>query len=289
MSKNIDLHTHSTFSDGTKTPEELITLAKEIGLEALALTDHDTCLGLDLAQAKAKELNIKFIRGCELSTRSELGELHILGLWIPKQCPHLEEKLAQLRQRRDERNAKIVERLNQIGLPLTIEEVRACAGLGSVGRPHIAQALVKRGYVPDSKTAFTEYLGAGCKAYIPKAVFKPEEAVKALTEVQATVCLAHPLLHHYPLAWMEQMLKRLIDLGLDAIEVWHTEHSEAAISQALAWAKKFNLGVSGGSDYHGERKPGVNLGCGRGNLAIPVEVLTNLEARRRSQGLPIED
>ena len=283
----IDLHTHTTFSDGTKTPEELLHLAKEIGLEALALTDHDTCLGLNRAEACAKELNIKFIRGCELSTMSEKGELHILGLWVPKDCPSLEEKLNQLRQRRTERNAKMVEKLNQIGLHLTMDEVLTCAGSGSVGRPHIAQVMVKRGYVPDTKTAFNLYIGAGCKAYVPKHVFTPEEAVQALTEVKATVCLAHPLLHHYPPAWLEQMIKRLVDLGLDALEVWHTEHSEDAVNQALAWAKKFNLGVSGGSDYHGDRKPDVHLGIGRGNLHIPSDVLDNLEARRRSQGLPV--
>ncbi|MBQ7584648.1 MAG: PHP domain-containing protein [Desulfovibrionaceae bacterium] len=281
---NIDLHTHSTFSDGTKTPEELLALAKEIGLQALALTDHDTCNGLVRAEAAAKAEQIQFIRGCELSTRSELGELHILGLWVPKDCQKLESQLAILRQRRDDRNVKIVHKLNTLGLPLTMEDVLACVGQGTMGRPHIAQAMVKKGYVPSIQKAFSEYLSPKGKAFVPKDIFQTEEAVKLLAESKALVCLAHPLLHHYPTNWMHDKIKVLVDCGLDALEVWHTEHSPDAVQQCLAWAKEFNLGVSGGSDYHGLRKPGVNLGTGRENLDIPFKVLEDLELRLKAKG-----
>ncbi|MBQ9536431.1 MAG: PHP domain-containing protein [Desulfovibrionaceae bacterium] len=285
---SIDLHTHSTYSDGTDSPEELLAKAKERGIEALALTDHDTCRGLARAAQAAKEHNIIFVRGCELSTMSERGEFHILGLWIPEECPALKIKLRELRRRRDLRNEQMVERLCAIGLPLTIEDVLACVqGNGTVGRPHIAQAMLNKGYVRTTREAFDKYIGAGCSAYVPKKVFSPEEAVKALVEVQATICLAHPMLHHYPLHWLKQRIAKLVDCGLDTIEVWHTEHSLSDIELCLQWAKEFNIGVSGGSDYHAKRKPGVELGTGHGNLNIPMSVLDALIARRKAKGLPV--
>ena len=206
---SIDLHTHSTFSDGTSTPEELLAHAKEIGLQALALTDHDTCSGLPRAEKAAAEAGIPFVRGCELSTRTERGSFHILGLWLPEQTDVLEERLSALRRRRAERNEKIVERLCTLGLPLTMEDVLICAGQGTVGRPHIAQVMVQKGYVPDLRSAFTEYLGANGRAYVPKKVFSPEEAIRLLVSTGATVSLAHPCIHHYPSAWLFERIRML--------------------------------------------------------------------------------
>lgn len=283
----IDLHTHSTVSDGTMTPCELLHYAKECGLEAIALTDHDTCGGLLEAENAAKELDIPFVRGCEVSTRSELGEFHILGLWLPHNVDTLEECFATLRQRRMDRNARIVEKLCQLGFPLTIEEVKKCAGDGSVGRPHIAQVLVQKGYVRDERVAFHEYLGEGCKAYVAKEVFRPEEAVKLLVHEGATCILAHPMLHHYPLDWLKNKIKSLVDLGLDGIEVWHSDHSPQDTKICLSWAKEMDLMMSGGSDFHGERKPNVQLGFGRNNLSIPKSVYETLCQRRKAKNLPL--
>ena len=284
---SIDLHTHSTFSDGTSTPEELLAHAKEIGLQALALTDHDTCSGLPRAEKAAAEAGIPFVRGCELSTRTERGSFHILGLWLPEQTDVLEERLSALRRRRAERNEKIVERLCTLGLPLTMEDVLICAGQGTVGRPHIAQVMVQKGYVPDLRSAFTEYLGANGRAYVPKKVFSPEEAIRLLVSTGATVSLAHPCIHHYPSAWLFERIRMLAAVGLDAIEAWHTEHSPEDVAQCLAWADELGLGVSGGSDYHGKRKPGTHLGTGHGNVCVPYRVLQDLQERRRSKGLPV--
>ncbi|MBR4742345.1 MAG: PHP domain-containing protein [Desulfovibrio sp.] len=284
---SIDLHTHSTFSDGSKTPEELVWEAKACGLHALALTDHDTCNGLDLAVHAASAANIHFVRGCELSAHSELGELHILGLWVPPKSAALENTLAMLRQRRCTRNEKMVEKLCQLGLPLSMEDLLACAGTQTtVGRPHIALAMIQKGYVRSLKEAFKQYLGFGAKAYVSREVFPAQEAVRVLSRLGATVALAHPMIHHYPRQWLRKQIMLLMEVGLDALEVWHTEHSEQDSAFCLQLAHELGLGVSGGSDYHGKNKPTVLLGRGHGNLAVSVQVLHDLEERRRSKGLP---
>ncbi|MBO4369468.1 MAG: PHP domain-containing protein [Desulfovibrio sp.] len=284
--QRIDLHTHTTFSDGTQRPEELVALAREIGLSALAITDHDTCEGVPYA-VTACSAPLRVIRGCELSATTMYGELHILGLFIPDTPSPLDGIMARLREKRKRRNERIVEKLCALGLPIAMEEVLAMAGCGTVGRPHIARLLFKKGYVVSLKEAFTRYIGKDGPAFVPKEAFSPEEAVSSLARCGATVCLAHPFLYHYPESWLFATIKNLMPLGLDALEVWHTEHSDSDMRKAREWAQTLGLGESGGSDYHGLNKPGVHLGKGRGNLRIGIDVLFALEARRRAQGLAI--
>ncbi|MBQ4567517.1 MAG: PHP domain-containing protein [Desulfovibrio sp.] len=285
MIQYIDLHTHSTASDGTDSPVELVRHAREAGLAAIAVTDHDTLGGLAPACEAAQGDAIRVIRGCELSARTPQGELHILGLWLPEDAPGLEAQLAALRRKRGERNAGMVRKLQELGFDINMEEVSALAK-GSVGRPHIARVMVHKGFVGDEREAFQRYLGTGGKAWLPKEVLSPERAVGLLAGLGATVSLAHPFIHGYPVSWLEGAVRDLIPHGLDAIEVWHSEHDPAQTRLALEWAKRYDLGMTGGSDYHGSNKPGISLGKGRGGLRIPLDVLEKLEARRRAQGRP---
>ena len=286
MEKNlVDLHTHSTASDGTDSPAQLVARAHGLGLAAIALTDHDTLSGLNEAEDAARDLGIPFIRGCEISTRSDAGEHHILGLWVPREAGALENWLEAVRSRRNERNAEMVARLRALGFDITVEEVRARAS-GSVGRPHMAAVLVEKGYAQDTGEAFRDFLGSTGKAFVPKRVPSPEEAVRILTSVGASAVLAHPFLNSPAPEVVEALTRRLVDNRLDAIEAWHTSHSEAHTRQCVELAALLGLGLSGGSDYHGLNKPGIQPGTGYGALRVPVAVLEALQQRRRARGLP---
>ena len=282
----IDLHTHSQASDGTDSPAQLVAGAAAAGLAAVALTDHDTLSGLDEAEAAAQRHGIEFLRGCELSTRTEYGEMHILGLWLPRQADALEQRLADIRHKRDNRNAHILEKLATLGISISMDELQHEARGESVGRPHIAALLVKKGAVPDMETAFREYLGSGGRAYLPKEVLEPEEAVRLMAGLGATVSLAHPCLKPLPPDWLEAFVLRLKACGLSAIEAYHSEHSDAAVRSCVDLARRLDLGLSGGSDYHGRNKPRIRLGHGYGGLRVSLDILEDLKARRRQQGLP---
>ena len=283
----IDLHTHSSASDGTDPPAQLVAKAHAAGLAAVAITDHDTLSGLDEGQRVGRELGIEVVRGCEISTGTELGELHILGLWLPEKPQLLLEKLSWLRERRAERNAGIVKKLQDLGYDICMDEVLAAAKGESVGRPHIAEVLLRKGFAKDVRQVFKEFLGSRGKAYLPKTVLQPDESVRLLASMGATVCLAHPLLWKAPSGWLDSMVARLKDYGLSAIEAYHSEHSDADVRTCLALAKRFDLGVSGGSDYHGSNKPSIRLGQGYGGLRVSLSVLQGLKERRSAAGLNI--
>ena len=285
--KFIDLHTHSTASDGTDTPAQLVGKAHAAGLAAVAITDHDTLSGLDEGQQTGRELGIEVVRGCEISTGTELGELHILGLWLPENPQPLLEKLRWLREMRAERNVGIVKKLQDLGYDISMEEVLAAARGESVGRPHIAAVMLRKGFAKDPRQVFKEFLGSRGKAYLPKTVLEPDESVRLLASMGATVCLAHPLLWKAPAGWLDSMVARLKEYGLSAIEAYHSEHSEADVRTCLALAKRFDLGVSGGSDYHGSNKPTIRLGQGYGGLRVSSAVLEDLKDRRDAAGLHI--
>lgn len=283
----IDLHTHSSASDGTDSPAQLVARAHDAGLAAVAITDHDTLSGLDEGQQAGRELGVEVVRGCEISTGTDLGELHILGLWLPENPLPLMEKLRWLRERRAERNTGIVKKLQDLGYDISMEEVLAAAKGESVGRPHIAEVLLRKGFAKDARQVFREFLGSRGKAYLPKTVLQPDESVQLLASMGATVCLAHPLLWKAPAGWLDTIVARLKEYGLSAIEAYHSEHSEADIRTCLALAKRFDLGVSGGSDYHGSNKPSIRIGQGYGGLRVSSSVLDGLKLRRSAAGLYI--
>jgi predicted metal-dependent phosphoesterase TrpH len=285
----IDLHTHSSASDGSDSPALLVAKARAAGLAAVAITDHDTVAGLDEAQAASKDMGITVIRGCELSTLDDDTGLrmHILALWLPENTGNLKERLRELRAERDARNERIVYLLRHCGLEISMEDIRRQACGESVGRPHIAAAMIDKGYVRDSTEAFRRYLGRQGKAYVPKEVMQSVDAVSMLADLGATVCLAHPMLDGAPPDKLERLVRRLTGRGLSVAEVWHSEYSAAQSRAALALARRFGLGFSGGSDYHGLNKPGIQMGTGRGNLRVGIDVLENLLRLRRERGLPV--
>ena len=285
----IDLHCHSTASDGSDEPAVLIRKALDTDLAALAVTDHDSIAGLDEAQRAAEGTRMELIRGCEISARGEGSEMHILGLWIPREHPRLtafEGVLRELREHRTTRNQIMVERLRKQGCALSYDDVLAEAGGESVGRPHIAKVLVRKGYAKSAQEVFTRYLGSKGSAYEPKKVLQPEEAVELLLSVGATAAFAHPKLTRASEAWLEAMTVRLNACGLSAMEVYHSEHSEADTRFCLALAARQGLALCGGSDYHGRLKPDIALGTGRGGLRVSEALLDRLKHLRREQGLP---
>ena len=284
----IDLHVHTTASDGSDSPTEVVRRAAAARLAALAVTDHDTLSGLDEAEAEGRRLGLRVIRGCELSAGSEYGEIHLLGLWLPRQCPQVEARLAVLRERRLERNARILERLRELGMALTLDDVREFSGGESMGRPHIALAMKARGYVKDTREAMRTYLARGCPAFVPKAAFAPEEAVTLLASAGATVAFAHPMLLRCPPSWREALIQQLIPHGLHAIEAYHSEHSAADERACVELATRYGLTLTGGSDYHGITKPRIAVGRGKGGLRVTLAVLERLIAQRRALGLPVD-
>ncbi|GIU92575.1 MAG: phosphatase [Acidimicrobiia bacterium] len=279
----VDLHTHSTASDGSDTPTELVSKAARAGLTAIALTDHDTQEGVPEALAAAQKEGIELVPGVELSLDWPQGGMHLVVLWLPPGPGPLQDRLAELRRGRDRRNIEIVERLNQLGLDITIEEVAARAGDGSVGRPHIAAVLVEKGYCADIADAFDRYLASGRPAYVHRPRLAPEEAISLARAGGAVPVLAHP--HTLGLdapGEMADLLERLTGAGLVGIECHYGAYDEGGRRGMVALAERFGLVPSGGSDYHGSYKPGVELGTGKVGLGVPDSVLADLAAARRS-------
>jgi len=276
----VDLHVHSTHSDGTLTPARLVEEAMWAGLTALALTDHDTISGNDefLAAGAARGLHV--IAGVEISAQYENpeldgsrdGEMHILG-YFPHWNPATAAKLAPLsriRSARNERNPKIIARLQTLGCNLSYDEVVALAGNEVVGRPHIAAVLVAKGYAKNSQDAFNRYLAKGAPAYVPKAIFPQRDAVQLIAQAGGLPVLAHPkLLGITSIKLLEQIVESLIDAGLRGIEAYYSSHQPADVECYLAIAQRYGLLVTGGSDFHGANKPRIQLGRGFGSLNVP--------------------
>ncbi len=283
----IDLHVHTTASDGSDSPTNLIRKAAEAGLSAVAITDHDTIAGVEEAQAAGRELGVEVIPGCELSVSSEYGEIHILGLWLPHHSDKLNARLAELRLRRNERNERILERLAALGMPLEMKDVKAFSSGEAIGRPHIARAMAARGYAADLHEAMSRFLAAGKPAYVPKAHLTPEEGVAFLRGFGATVSLAHIMLLRCPEKWRANLVASLVHSGMDAIEAYHSEFSARDERICIGFANQHGLVITGGSDYHGISKPYIRIGRGKGGLRVTGAVLDRLKAHRRSLGLPV--
>lgn len=281
----IDLHSHSTASDGSLSPRELVALAHKAGLKALALTDHDTIAGLDEALAAGRELGIDVIPGVEISINgdellSKPASMHVLGLWVDRHHPGLLAGLKTLQEARARRNPQIVQKFNKLGIPLTLEEVAAYAGGQLIGRPHFARALLERGIVKDRGEAFGRYLAAGAAAYVPKWRFEPRVGIELLRAAGALPVLAHPGMLKLPQFDLESLARRLMDLGLEGLEALYSEHDTATRLGLTRLAARLGLVVSGGSDFHGRPKPEISLGTGLGDLRVPASLLASLVQRR---------
>lgn len=284
--KMIDLHTHSTASDGGDPPGILIQNAAAKNLSAIALTDHDTVSGLAEFLQEGKKTNVRTIPGVEISSRGENRELHIVGLFIDHETPSLLAFLEKMRESRKKRNEEMLIRLNVIGYPLTWEELEEEAKGESIGRPHFAQALIKKGYFKDAREVFEQCLKRGKRAYVPRNLPAPAEAIKAIHEAGGLAVWAHPVSHNSGgsgRSHVRRCLKHLVQEGLDGIEVYYSQFTEAQHLMVKELAGEYSLLASGGSDYHGKNIPDIALGTGMGNLAVPDEILALLEARWRKR------
>lgn len=282
----IDLHTHSLVSDGSDSPAELVKKAAGLGLAAVALTDHDSLAGLDEAEETARSLGIDFVRGVEIAVEDDFGELHLLGLWMPRPSARMREALAGMRRQREIRNQAMLDALRANGLPLTMEEVRAVSGGEALGRPHIALALVNKGCVASRKEAFDRYIGWNGAAFVPRVLLSPEEGIRLLRDEGATVALAHPFLSRLMTGErLDDLLSGFRASGLTALEAYHSSHDARQTRQCVDLAARHNLVLTGGSDYHGVNKEGIALGKGKGNVRVPSWVLSALREHRKSKGL----
>lgn len=284
----VDLHTHSTASDGTSSPTALIEAAAAANLAGIALTDHDTGNGLPEAAAAAARLGIRFIPGVEISADYPApGTLHILGHFIDPDSPIFDDMSRTLLEARNQRNPRIVARLNELGCPITMDQVNAIASRGVapgapyvVGRPHIAQALVNANCVASIKQAFDVYLGTTGSAFFPKERLTPRQAIDFIHKAGGLATVAHPIqLRTDNFAHTATVINHLAEAGLDGIECYHSDHNEQHTQLYLELARRYNLIPTGGSDFHGHNKADVRLGRGRDNVKVPVEVLDRLEAR----------
>ena len=280
----IDLHCHSLFSDGTDAPETLARLADEAGLTAVALTDHDTLSGLPRFLASQAMVKTRLIPGLELSCRFLNMEIHILGLFIDPWDPQLQRHIDEMRRRREERNAGMIERLQALNIPITLEEVAELAPTPLLSRVHFAKALVQRGAAASRQDAFARIIGDGCPGHVPFQTLSPGEAVRWITEAGGVAVLAHPgRTASRGFRWEEAMLD-LKRLGIAGFEAYYSEYGPTEQRYFCDLARKLDLVPCGGADYHGASKPGISLGIGRGNLHVPDEVLIALEARKPDRG-----
>jgi predicted metal-dependent phosphoesterase TrpH len=280
----VDLHCHSTASDGTLPPREVARLAKRSGLSALALTDHDTVAGCAQAGDEAKLLGIDFLPGIEISAEyPSPGTMHILGYGVDPENPALKSLTETLLAGRDNRNPRIVAKLNEMGVAVTMEEWENEAKGNVLGRPQLAAILLRKGYVSSIKQAFDQYIGQGAPAYFDKERLTPKQALERIAASGGIAALAHPVqLRTTNNAELERVVKDLVDQGLAGLEVIHSDHDAAWVEKCSRLADKFGLVKTGGSDFHGTNKKDIQLGDAKGKR-IPREMFDNLVARWRER------
>ena len=264
----VDLHMHSTASDGSRAPADVVRAAKAAGLVAIALTDHDSVAGLTEAQNIGAELGVRIVNGVELSAVEGDAETHLLGLHL-RDTLLLERELEALRGMRQRRGRQIVERLVELGVKITFDDVLSQAGVGAVGRPHVARALVADGWAIDVRDAFDRYLGAGRPAYVAKEQLRMPDAIAMIHKAGGLAVLAHP-----GAAGTRERLTSLAAMGLDGVEVKHPSHSPADTNRMRALCEQLGLVASGGSDWHGAADGPRTIGM----MQVPEEWLTRQDA-----------
>lgn len=279
--KYIDLHVHSTVSDGTVTPTELVHLASKEGLSAFALTDHDTIRGVPEALTAASQLrsqgfDIHVIPGVEVSAAFKSSDIHILGLNVDYTNALLTNALADAEKERDSRNMKMAENLAAAGLDITYEAVQAIDPKAIITRAHFAKYLVQKGYASDNNDAFKKYLHNKSPYYVSRNYISPEEVISLILHAGGIPVLAHPLLYHLEESELKRLLLRLKEAGLKGLEAIYTCNSHQDDIFVRQLARQNGLLISGGSDFHGVNKPDIMLGRGKGNLKIPFNLLEEL-------------
>ncbi|HPF29773.1 MAG TPA: PHP domain-containing protein [Lachnospiraceae bacterium] len=278
--KTVDLHVHSTKSDGSYTPCELVDYAIEKGLAAFALTDHDTTDGLDEAIAYAKGKPIEVIPGIEFSTEYQGRDIHIVGLYIDHHCKTFLEQITVFQYSRVNRNIKMCNNLAEAGIDITYDKLIKEFPDSVITRSHYAKYLLAHGYIRNLKEAFDRYIGDRCKYFVPREKITPAQAVRLILDCNGIPVLAHPVLYHMSNANLEQMVCELKAAGFIGIEAVYSTYAPAEEREMKRLAARHSLCISGGSDFHGNAKPGLDLATGYGKLFIPEEILTHLMERK---------
>lgn len=273
MNQRIDLHLHSTCSDGTSTPREVVRRAAEAGLSVISLTDHDSTEGVAEAQDEGARLGIEVVPGTELSARNDGTDVHILGYFIDPDHPDLISWLDTFRQARLQRAERIVSKLNRMGLRVPLEQVLSRAGPGAIGRPHIADVMVEEGLVFSVDEAFHKYLGYSKPAYVDKYSQSPARAIQVIRAAGGLACLAHPGLYR-----RDEMIPDMVSAGLDGIEVRHTKHNASQVARYSKIASENNLLCTGGSDCHGDGRGDPIIGT----VDVPMSYVEAMRERLKS-------
>jgi predicted metal-dependent phosphoesterase TrpH len=278
---NIDLHIHTNASDGSYSPFEIIALARKRGLDAVAFTDHDTIDGVR-AVSGSRELDaIRFLAGVEITVQAPPAlalsdSLHLLGYGIRIDDPELDGLLSALQKARDERIPRILERLNDLGMTISFRELTEAFTGPQLGRPHIAQLMIRKGYVASIDEAFDRYLGSGRPAYVDKHRVPFDEAVRAIHHAGGLAVLAHPCLYDLTDEDLEALVRALTRGGLQGLEIYYPQHSKTQTAYYESLAEKYGLLATGGTDFHGAATPGIEIGTGRGDFRVPGELYENL-------------
>lgn len=278
--KYIDLHVHSNESDGTYTPAQLVDYAIEKGLAAFALTDHDTTKGLAKAIGAAKGRPIEVIPGIEFSTEYEGRDIHIVGLDFDYEDQEFQSQLKRFRDSRDLRNEKMIRKLNEAGIKISWEDMENRFGEAVWTRAHFARFMLDEGYIRSMPEAFERYIGDRGPCYVPREKVTPSQAVHLVRMAGGIPVLAHPLQYHLSSERLKVLVEELKKSGLLGLEAVYSTHRGYEEDEMRRLARTSGLCISGGSDFHGSNKPTIDLGCGRGNLKIPYEILKQLRAAR---------
>lgn len=281
----VDLHVHSNASDGTFSPSQVVELAKNAGLDAFALTDHDTTAGVPEALEKGRDLNIEVIPGIEVSSSFDGTEIHILGLFVNSDDPVLAAMLGKMRISRDRRNEKMLENLAADGISFTKEELCGDNPDTIITRAHIAHALVAKGICSGMDQAFKKYLQYGGRYCPQKEHLSPEEVVKTLISNGAFVALAHPFQYKFGDKKTEELIAHMADLGMKGLEVYHSSNNKLESMKLQEMAVRHHLLPTGGSDFHGGNKPDISIGTGRGGLRVSSLLLEDIKRERAKQAL----
>lgn len=273
----IDLHVHTTASDGTMSPRDIVIYAKETGLRAIAITDHDTIEGVEEALEVGRETGLEVVPGIEISVDFHC-EMHILGYYIDIKDEGLIKALEVLGLHRQQRNPRIIKRLQQMGLDITFDEVAQEAGGNIIGRPHFAAVMQRKGYVETFNQAFERYLAIGKAAYVKKDKIKPKEGIEIITNAGGVAVLAHPkYLEMSHNNGFEKLLEELKGFGLSGMEVFYTSHTPEETGKFSGLAQRHGLLMTGGTDFHGKNRQEVMIGRGQGDLEVGYGLLQNLK------------
>lgn len=276
----VDLHVHSNASDGTLTPSEVVHLALQKNLAAIALSDHDTVKGVPEAISAAEGTTLEVVPATELSCYYQNVEIHILGLFVDYKDADFQAKLEELEQERMQRNLDMIALFQRDNISITLEELQAGNPKSVITRAHFARVLVEKGYCKDKNAAFDRYVGVGCPYYLPKPQITPELSLPLITKAGGIPILAHPMLYKLGYRQVEELIQYLIPLGLKGIEAYHSSNNISQSDKLRSLALKYHLVVSGGSDFHGANKPDIELGTGRGGLRITESILDAIKQLR---------